>query len=225
MKRPVYTNSRILCKANQIGFRKCSFFHKMLIKEFVWHSTPVTSGTMENLGILTCASGLFISELEESLAYKPTFCQMKKAKRCMSEEQRIVSLADADGWRTGGVGGNSRRCTGPKIERKRVRMRDVIGISGSHQKLHCGEKKGKKANWQQRQGSKRVLTDILHLMKSYLATLARHTHTHEHTPRPDKHFAAELFMSENAIIRHTNVASGGVRALKQHNTHTSNSIV
>lgn len=51
------------------------------------------------------------------------------------------------------------------------------------------------------------------------------THTHEHTPRPDKHPAAELFMSENAIIRHTNVSSGGMRALEQHNTHTSNSIV
>lgn len=103
-------------------------------------------------------------------------------------------------------------------------MKDVIGISGSHQKLHCGEKKGEKRELTT-VAREQTCFDRHPALDEILPCHFGETHTHEHTPRPDKHPAAELFMSENAIIRHTNVASGGVRALEQHNTHTSNSIV
>lgn len=147
----------------------------------------------------------------------------------MSEGRWIVCAVEAEGargWRkrindeSGRISEeregerNSRRRIGQKMEREGKNERCDRHLR-EPSKTPLWRKEGKKENWQQRRGSKRVLTDILHLMKSYLATSLRH----EYTPRPDKHPAAELFMSENAIIRHTNVASG-MRALKQHNTHT-----
>lgn len=107
----------------------------------------------------------------------------------MSEDRWIVCAFDAEGangWR------NRKNDESGRIWEEREGARHSGGRIGQKMerdgenercdrhlrepsKTPLWRKEGGEENWQQRQGSKRVLTDTLHLMKSYLATSVRHT--------------------------------------------------